>query len=186
MTFTLFWTNRSQPENNSVPRWGYFGLGATLIVAGLVVLADVVAATRVSTVLFGVCAILAGLFEIGHSYWTKGWGGLIWHIILGSLYVAGGIVLVTAPAEGSLALSYALGLVLALSGAVRAVVGLRTLTNAGGVLLLSGLFGIVAGILILAQLPSAGLSVIGIFLGIDLAAHGAGWIALALYATSRP
>lgn len=186
MALTLFWSKKEQSKGSISPRWGYFALGAFLILAGLVVLGDVVAATVVSTILLGLCAILAGVVGIGHSVWTKGWGGLIWHIILGCLYMAGGIALVTAPAAGSLIVTYVLGFVLVASGIVRVFIGLRALTNAGGVLLLSGVFGILAGFLILAQWPSGELSVIGLFLGLDLAFHGAGWLALALAATSRP
>jgi uncharacterized membrane protein HdeD (DUF308 family) len=185
VALTLFWSKKEQNEGTGSSKWAYFGLGASLIFAGIVVLGDVVAATVVSTMLLGLCAILAGIVEIGHSIWTKGWGGLIWHIILGCLYMAGGIALVTGPAAGSLIVTYVLGFVLAASGIVRIVIGLRSLTNSGGVLLLSGVFGILAGALILAQWPSDELSVIGIFLGLDLTFHGAGWVALALAAKSR-
>jgi len=169
----------------SLPRWGYVLLGIVLILAGIVVLGDVVAATIVSTVLIGLCAIAAGAFEIVHAFWTKGWGGFIWQIILGGLYVAGGIALVTSPVAGSLILTYVLGFVMLGSGIVRSIVGIRHLTKAGGLLLLSGLFGVLAGVLVLAQWPYSGLWILGMFLGLDLIIHGAGWLALALTPTAR-
>jgi uncharacterized membrane protein HdeD (DUF308 family) len=155
-------------------------LGIVLILAGIVVLGDVVAATIISTVLIGLCAIAAGIFEIVHAFWTKSWGGFVWQLILGGLYVAGGIALVSSPVAGSLILTYVLGFVMLGSGLVRSILGIRHLTKAGGLLVLSGLFGIVAGVLILAQWPYSGLWIIGMFLGLDLIVHGAGWLAFAL------
>jgi uncharacterized membrane protein HdeD (DUF308 family) len=162
------------------PRWIYLLLGIVFVVTGLVVLGDVVAATVISTVLIGLCAIVAGLFEIIHSFWTKGWGGFLWQLIMGGLYLLGGISLVTSPLAGSLILTYVLGFVLVASGVVRVILGLRNIARAGGLLLLSGGFGVVAGVLILLQWPYSGLWIIGLFLGLDLIIHGAGWLALAL------
>jgi uncharacterized membrane protein HdeD (DUF308 family) len=180
MAITLFLKNRDKLKSVSERRWGYMALGVLLIVAGLIVLGDVVTATIVSAVLIGLIAIVVGAVEIFYSIFTKEWERLIWHILLGCLYIVGGIALVTSPLSGSVTLTYVLGFVLAASGLVRMIFGIRALTQAGGLMLLSGLFGIVAGVLILAQWPSSGLWTIGLFLGIDLAIHGAGWLALAL------
>ena len=43
-----------------------------------------------------------------------------------------------------------------------------------------GIIAIVLGLLVLAQWPTSGLWVIGLFIGIDLIFYGAAWIALAL------
>jgi uncharacterized membrane protein HdeD (DUF308 family) len=45
--------------------------------------------------------------------------------------------------------------------------------------LLSGIFGILAGLVILIGWPVTGLWVIGFLLGIDLIFHGFGWLLLA-------
>jgi hypothetical protein len=46
---------------------------------------DVVFATIISVKFIGVTAIVAGAFEIMHAFWTKGWGGFLWQILLGAL-----------------------------------------------------------------------------------------------------
>jgi uncharacterized membrane protein HdeD (DUF308 family) len=127
----------------------------------------------------GICAIVGGGFEIIHAFWTKGWGGFIWQILLGLLYIAGGIALVSQPVAGSLALTYVLGLVLVISGFVRLYVGFTNRAESGWLLLLSGIFGILAGLVVLLGWPASGLWVIGFLLGIDLIFHGVGWLALA-------
>ena len=164
----------------NLPTWVCVLLGLVFILAGFIVLGDVLAATILSAFLIGVCAIVGGAFEIAHAFWTKGWGGFFWQIFLGILYIAAGISLVTQPAAGSILLTYVLGIILLASGAVRTFVGFRNWASAGWLLTLSGLFGIVAGLIILSGWPTTGLWVIGFLLGIDLLSHGLGWLLLAL------
>ncbi|MEY9395953.1 hypothetical protein ABIF79_002328 [Bradyrhizobium japonicum] len=49
----------------------------------------------------------------------------------------------------------------------------------GGIMLASGLFGVLAGLVILTGLPMTGLWVLGLLLGIDLLSHGIGWLTFA-------
>ena len=37
-------------------------------------LGDVVIASIFSVIFIGLCAIVGGVFEIIHAFWTKGWG----------------------------------------------------------------------------------------------------------------
>ena len=78
------------------PRWICVLLGLFMVFAGLMVLGDIAFFTVVSALFIGWMAIAAGAFEIFHAFWTKGWGGLVWQIILGVLYIAFGIVLSSA------------------------------------------------------------------------------------------
>jgi uncharacterized membrane protein HdeD (DUF308 family) len=43
-------------------------------------------------------------------------------------------------------------------------------------MLISGVFGVIAGIIILAGWPASGLWVLGLLLGVDLIVHGAAWL----------
>lgn len=167
----------------SPPRWVCVLLGIVMIIGGAMVLGDVVLFTVISALFIGWMAIAVGAFEIVHAFWTKGWGGFAWQIILGILYVAFGLVLVTQPLAGALALTYVLGLALLISGAVRLVIGLSYWNQLGWIMVLSGLFGIGAGLIILTGFPKSGLWVLGLLLSIDLLSHGVGWIT---YAWSKP
>ena len=158
------------------PTWLRVLLGVVLILAGIFVLGDVALATIVSTMFIGYTAIVAGAFEIIHAFWTKGWGGFIWHILLGILYIAFGWMVVSQPASGALILTFALGLTLVASGLVRIVWGFRHMGGPGWIMVLSGLFGCLAGLVILVGWPLTGLWVIGVFLGIDLISHGVAWL----------
>src|SRR4029453_12594688 len=112
-------------------------------------------------------AIVAGAFEIIHAFWTKGWGGFLWQILLGALYIAFGVVLWSQPVSGAMILTFALGLMLMISGMVRAYVSVTHWQDAGWLMLLSGVFGILAGAVIVTGFPASGLWVLGLLLGID-------------------
>ena len=100
-----------------------------MIVAGFFVLGNVVLVTVISTIFIGWISIAAGAFEIVHAFWTKGWGGFIWQILLGILYIAFGIVLVTQPVASALILTYILGLLLLISRFVRIFLGFQPLAG---------------------------------------------------------
>jgi len=159
------------------PTWARVVLGIGLILAGLFVLGDVTMATLISTKFIAICAIVAGGFEIVHAFWTKGWGALIWQIALGVLYVAFGMALLNRPVQGAMALTIALGLVLFASGIVRILLSLRHWGDGGWLMLVSGAFGMLAGLVILSGWPVTGLWVLGTLLGIDLIVHGLAWLA---------
>jgi uncharacterized membrane protein HdeD (DUF308 family) len=156
-------------------------LGIVLIMAGVVVLGDVALATRISAFIIGLFAIVGGAFQILHALWTKGWGGFFWHILLGVLYIAFGGVLVSQPVTGALILTYVLGLVMLLSGIVRVFLSISHWREAGWVMLISGVFAVLAGLVVLTGFPMTGLWVLGLLLGIDLISHGAAWLAYALF-----
>src|SRR5882757_9889606 len=128
-------------QTSSMPsRWVRVALGIILILAGVFVLGDVVVATVLSAVFIGATAIVAGAFEIVHAFWTKGWGGFLWQILLGALYLAFGLVLLMQPEAGALILTYFLGAVLLASGAIRCVLSFAHWRQNGWMMLISGVF----------------------------------------------
>jgi uncharacterized membrane protein HdeD (DUF308 family) len=167
------------------PLWVCALLGIVMIAAGIVALGDVVFATMISVKLIGLTAIAAGAFEIGHAFWTKGWGGFLWQIVLGALYVAFGLVLLTQPASGALILTYLLGAFLLASGVIRCVLSFAYWERNGWMMLISGIFGALAGALILFGFPTISLWALGFLLGVDLISHGLAWLLYALQSARR-
>ena len=76
-------------------------------------------------------------------------------------------------------------MVLLISGLVRILLGISHWRRAGWIMLLSGIFGVLAGLVILTGFPMTGLWVLGILLGVDLISHGIGWLAYARRPTAR-
>ncbi len=78
----------------------------------------------------------AGAFEVVHAFWTRGWGGFIWQGLLGVLYIAFGVVLVSQPVASALILTYILGLpLLLISGFVRILLGICHWRQTGWIML---------------------------------------------------
>jgi uncharacterized membrane protein HdeD (DUF308 family) len=167
------------------PTWVRVLLGIVLIVGGLFVLGDVGLATLVSTLIIGYTAIVVGAFEIIHAFWTRGWGGFIWQLLLGALYVAFGVMVVRQPASGALILTFALGLILLASGLVRIFTGFMYWGDLAWIMIVSGVFGVIAGLIILTGWPATGIWVLGLLLGIDLIAHGVAWLTYAWAPSAR-
>jgi uncharacterized membrane protein HdeD (DUF308 family) len=167
------------------PLWVCALLGIVMIAAGIFALSDIAFATIISVKLIGLTAIAAGAFEIMHAFWTKGWGGFAWQIILGALYFAFGLVLLTEPASGALILTYFLGAVLLASGAIRCVLGFAYWRQNGWMMLISGVFGLLAGVLILFGFPTISVWALGFLLGVDLISHGLAWLLYALQSVRR-
>ena len=72
-----------------------------------------------------------------------------------------------------------LAAVFLMSGIVRVVLSFRHWREAGWLMLLSGIFGVLAGLIVLSGFPKTGLWVLGLVLGVDLISHGAAWLAYA-------
>jgi uncharacterized membrane protein HdeD (DUF308 family) len=168
------------------PTWIRVLLGIVLILGGLFVLGDVALATLISTLFIGYTAIVVGAFEIIHAFWTKGWGGFIWQVLLGILYIVFGAMVVGQPVSGALILTLFLGFALFASGVVRIFVGVRNWSDTGWIMVLSGIFGVVAGLIIVSGWPASGIWVLGLLLGIDLISHGVAWLTYGWLPSARP
>jgi uncharacterized membrane protein HdeD (DUF308 family) len=170
---------------SSPSRWTCALLGVVMIAAGILALGDIVFATIISVKLIGLTAILAGAFEIIHAFWTKGWGGFLWQILLGALYLAFGLLLLTQPAAGALILTSLLGAVLLASGIIRCVLSFAHWRQGGWLMLVSGVIGLLAGLLIVFGFPSISVWALGFLLGVDLISHGLAWLLYALQSQGR-
>jgi uncharacterized membrane protein HdeD (DUF308 family) len=167
------------------PTWLRVLLGIVLIAGGLFVLGDIALATLVSTLLIGSIAVVVGAFEIAHAFWTKGWGGFAWQLLLGVLYIVFGLMVIRQPLAGALVLTFVIGLVFAVSGIVRVYLGFKQRHALGWVMVLSGIIGIIAGLIVLAGWPMSGIWVLGLLLGIDLISHGIAWLVFGTMPATR-
>jgi uncharacterized membrane protein HdeD (DUF308 family) len=158
--------------------WGALLVGAIFILAGLFVLGDVVAATVISAVLIGIVLVVAGASEVFQAFYAQHWRGFTLRLLVGLLYAICGLMLVTDPARASIILTLVFAVSLIASGVVRIVQAMQYWEWFGSLLLISGIVGIAAGLIILSKWPVSGLWVLGLVVGIDLLLHGLWWISL--------
>lgn len=160
--------------------WIAVVVGAALIVVSIIVFGHLVAATLVSTILIGTMLILGSLFQIVHAFAERRWGGFALSLLVGLLYLATGLMLAINPAAGSLAITLLFAAFLLASGVVRIVLAFRFWHMWGWLLLVSGVLGILAGLVIMTGYPATGLWVLGLCLGVDLFVHGLWWLGFGL------
>jgi uncharacterized membrane protein HdeD (DUF308 family) len=177
----VFWPK----ESTKTPSWLRMMLGVGLIVVGILVLGDVLTATLISAAAIGILAMIGGAIEIGEAFSTKGSGGFLWQVPLGLLYIGFGVIVLRQPLFGALVLTLVMGLLFVVSGILRLVLSFNHWADAGLPMLVSGAFGILAGVVILTGFPTSGLWVLGLVLGVDLILHGLAWLAYGWMPRSR-
>ena len=99
-------------------KWGWFvGLGIVMLIVGVIALGNLLAATVASVYLVGFMMLIAGGFEIAHSFGVKTWGGFFWWLLGGLLYAIAGIIAFNNPLLASAVLTLLLAASLIASGA---------------------------------------------------------------------
>jgi uncharacterized membrane protein HdeD (DUF308 family) len=159
-------------------KWGWFMfLGILLIVLGAIAWMDTIAVTFASTIVIGLMMLISGLFQIVHAFMIKQWRGLFLGLLLGALYVIGGVFIIQEPVRGAVVLTLFLAIMVIIGGIVRIVLALQHREiRSWGLLLLSGVVSLIVGILIYSTLPWSGLWVLGTLVAVELIMQGLGWL----------
>lgn len=161
-------------------KWGWFvGLGIVMLIVGVIALGNLLAATVASIYLVGIMMLLAGGFEIAHSFGVKTWGGFFWWLLGGLLYAIAGIIAFTNPLLASVVVTLLLAASLFASGVVRAWIGYKHWSHKGsGWIIAAAVITALCGIVIALGWPYNSMFIPGIFLAIDMIFQG--WTAIAL------
>ncbi|HZZ62044.1 MAG TPA: HdeD family acid-resistance protein [Roseiarcus sp.] len=169
-------------------KWGWIvALGVVYLVAGVIALGSVMAATVASVLVVGVMMVIAGVAEVIHSFQIKTWGRFLFWLALGILYIIAGFVAWDNPLLTAVWLTLFLGAALVASGIVRIFLGFNMRAGSPwGWVVVSGLITLVLGLIILAHWPLSSVYALGIFLGVDLVFAGATWIGLGMGLRNAP
>lgn len=158
------------------------GVGVALIVLGLFALGSLAFATLATVTLVGVAMAGAGIVELVHGFRQRGTGRAPFWLLLGLLYLVGGVIVLRNPTLAAGALTLVLGAAFAASGVVRIALALqvRQVTDAWGWLAASGAATIMLGLVILLLWPASSLTALGLLMGLDLLVSGFGWVQVGL------
>jgi len=165
-------------------KWGWFvALGIALILLGTIALGAAVFFTLLTVVFFGVLLLIAGGVQVVEAFGAGQWSGFFWHLLIGLLYIVGGLAAVIEPLPTSIWLTLFLGFAILFNGVLRSVMAfqLREMPNWGW-MLLSGIVAVFLGLVIVAKWPISGLVVIGLFVAIELIISGWSCIVIGLMA----
>lgn len=149
-------------------------IGVAAIFLGCVAIL-VPAVAAVGTAIFiGWLLLIVGAFLVAAAFSAHSVGTLVLRLIWALLTVIVGLWLIVEPHNGTLTLTLVLGIYFLFMGLTRVTVAFlsRGQPNAG-LLGLSGVCGVLIGILVLAKWPSSADWAIGLLVGIDLIF--AGW-----------
>ena len=180
----------SNPGATPSHRWGWFlGLGIVQIIVGLLCWIDVVAASLAATVVIGALLLIGGVFQVVHAFTVRGWSGFLLHVLMGILYVVGGLLLMDEPVRGSLIITIVIAVLLIISGVMRLVMAATHRHMQGlWLVVLSGVVSLVVGVLLYLSLPWSSLFVLGTLIAIELVFHGIAWVTfgMVLKKTAQP
>jgi uncharacterized membrane protein HdeD (DUF308 family) len=165
--------------------WLYLLLGIVLVIGGIVVLGDINVASLFSALVISWAILIVGIFQVVHAFSSTGWKGFVLDLLIGILYIVAGYLLLANPLAATIKLTLLLGIIWLVSGFFRIILAGVLWRQAGWLLLLSGIIGVLAGGIIISEWPQSGLWVLGLCLGIDLIFHGFAWISYSMSIPSK-
>lgn len=165
--------------------WGWLlALGIVLILFGGLILTTplgVVTASLTTEIWIAAALIAAGALQVAHGLQAGDWSHRGWQLLGGAIFIVGGVLIFVDPTFGLVSLTMIVAVTLVAQGTTSLLVS-------GGVpdwggrkwLILSAVVSIVAGLLILFDLPSSAGWTLGTIVGAALFLQGASLTLLAL------
>lgn len=151
-------------------------LAATLVLLGIYLVTSVLMTSTFSVFAIGLVAIVAGVFSLIEAFLKQRGVRRISGLVSGVLLLVLGILLLINPEAGALSVTLVLALVFLVRGVTSVVLGLRA-TVGRVVLLIGGLVSIALGVIVLINLSTMTMVLLGILLGIELIVTGATMLA---------
>jgi uncharacterized membrane protein HdeD (DUF308 family) len=149
-------------------------LGITAIVIGCIAILVPAVASVGTAIFIGWILVIAGAFLVAGAFMAHSIGSVILRLLWALLTVVVGLWLIVEPHNGTLTLTLVLGIYFLFMGLTRIAVAFAGRGQEGaGLVGLSGVAGLLIGILVLAKFPSSADWAIGLLVGIDLIF--AGW-----------
>ncbi|PYG31899.1 HdeD family acid-resistance protein [Pelagimonas varians] len=154
-------------------------LGIALIVLGALAIVFPLATTIAAKVFIGWLFLFGGAFQIWQSFSIREWGGFLWNLLIGVMYFLVGGWLAFDPFAGIIGLTVLLAMTFIAHGVMEAAIANTLRPETGwGWMMFSGLIGVLAGIMIIAGLPSTAVWAVGLMVGINLISSGFAFFAL--------
>jgi uncharacterized membrane protein HdeD (DUF308 family) len=149
-------------------------VGVLAIVIGCIAILVPAVASVGTAIFIGWILLVAGAFMVAAAFSAHSIGTVVLRLLWAALTVVVGVWLIVEPHNGTLTLTLVLGIYFLFMGLTRIAVAFAARGQQGaGLVGLSGVAGLLIGILVLAKFPSSADWAIGLLVGIDLIF--AGW-----------
>ena len=154
--------------------WGWMmAVGVLMIILGGAGLSMQAIVTIASMFYFGFMALFAGILTIAGTFGAEGWKSKTWHIIIGLLYIAAGIVMIINPVSSAVWITLFIAASFLAIGIMRLIAGFSMREIQGwGLTVMAGAAAIILGILLIVKWPITGIWAIGMFVSIDFLMQG--------------
>ena len=162
-------------------KWGWIMAGGLLmVILGIVGLSMEFTMTIVSVVYFGIMVLIGGAMILISAFQAEGWKSKLWHLLIGLLYIAAGVVMIMEPEGSAVWFTLFIAAYLFVVGIMRIITSIQMRGVSGwGWTLLAGISGVVLGVMLYYEWPYSGLWAIGLFVSIDLLMQGISLITIA-------
>jgi len=161
----------------------FIALGIVFIIGGALAIAMPLFAGIAVALAVGWSLIFLGVVQLVQAWSMRSWGGVAWQIVIGLLFVIGGIGMLVNPIVAAVTLTLLIGVVFIAKGVVQIMLGFRYRPHSGwGWMLAAGILAIIVGLMILASWPFSAAWAPGTLAGISLVFSGWSYIAIALAA----
>ena len=161
----------------------FIALGVAFILAGVLAIAAPLLASITVALVLGWSLIFVGVVQLVQAWSTRTWGGVTWQIVVGIVFVVGGIGMLINPIVAAITLTLLLGAVFIAKGVMQLLLAFRYRPHTGwGWMAAAGVIAVLVGLMILSSWPFSGLWVPGTLAGISLIFSGWSYIMIALAA----
>ena len=157
------------------------GVGVLAILIGCVAILVPAVASVGTAIFIGWILVIAGAFLVAGAFAAQTVGSVVLRLLWAFLTVIVGLWLIVEPHNGTLTLTLVLGIYFLFMGITRIGVAFAARGQQGaGLVGLSGIAGLLIGILVLVEFPSSADWAIGLLVGIDLIFAGWTLVSVAL------
>jgi uncharacterized membrane protein HdeD (DUF308 family) len=161
-------------------------LGVLLVVCGALAVVYPAFFSLAAVSVLGIILVVAGVATIVGSFWAGKWSGFLVQLLVGILYVVGGVAVTERPLVSTVLMTFFLAMSFIVLGVFRTVGALIIRFPQWGWALLNGVITFLCGMVIYRHLPVDALWIIGLLVGLEMLFNGWTWIMLALQIRKLP
>jgi uncharacterized membrane protein HdeD (DUF308 family) len=166
---------------NLQKNWSWFLLiGLLLIILGLIAIIISTTDPFSTAVSIGGFLVAGGILQVINAMRTYNGTSFMWNALVAIFYTITGILLIMYPEAGALTLTVVLAAFFTVMGVFKMLAAFRERYAHWGWLAFSGLTSFILGLLIWIGLPTTGLWIFELFVGIDLLMLGWLWTAFSI------
>lgn len=185
-------TDQSMGSAASLPaviaehRTWFIILGVVLVILGVLAIVFPFATTIAAKVFLGWLLLVGGIVQVIHAFSTQKWSEFAFDLLVGVLYLLAGAWLAFFPLTGIITLTILLAALFIVNGVIEIGMGFRMRDRSGWFwMVLSGVIGVVLGVLLFTNLPGTAAWAIGLVVGINLVTSGLAYILLPMAVPAR-